>query len=80
MHRLMNSQKVTSDENTRGNRVDYLSKTYTIFLQDMPKINKSSVKKFKSYPTLKIFKYINSDVFHIEIYVGTKLILLKTKE
>lgn len=46
----------------------------------MPKINKSSVKKFKSYPTLKIFKYINSDVFHIEIYVGTKINFIEDKK
>src|SRR6056300_969317 len=45
----------------------------------MPKIKKSSVKKFRSYPTLKIFKYINSDVFHIEIYVGTKINFIEDK-
>ncbi|MDC3174167.1 hypothetical protein OA868_00130 [Candidatus Pelagibacter sp.] len=36
----------------------------------MPKINKKTIKTYKTYPTLNIFKYENSDVFHFRLYVG----------
>ena len=39
----------------------------------MPKIDKKSIKRFNAYPTLKVFKYENSNVFHVEMYVGTKI-------
>jgi hypothetical protein len=39
----------------------------------MPKINKETITTYKSYPTLKIFKYQNSGVFHFVMYVGTKI-------
>ena len=39
----------------------------------MPKINKQTIKTFKTYPTLKIFKYDNSQVYHFVMYVGTHL-------
>jgi len=39
----------------------------------MPKVDKDSIKTFKSYPTLKIFKYLNSNIYHFVMYVGYKL-------
>ena len=36
----------------------------------MPKINKKTIKTYKTYPTLNIFKYENSEVFHFRLYVG----------
>ena len=36
----------------------------------MPKIDKKSIKRFNAYPTLKVFKYSNSNVYHVEMYVG----------
>ena len=39
----------------------------------MPIINKNTIKTFKSYPTLKIFKFNTSQVYHFVMYVGTHL-------
>ena len=39
----------------------------------MPKINQKSIKTYKTYPTLKTFKYVNSEVYHFVMYVGTNL-------
>ena len=36
----------------------------------MPKINKKSIKTFKTYPTLNLFKFENSEVYHFRLYVG----------
>lgn len=36
----------------------------------MAKINKKTIKTYKTYPTLNIFKYENSEVFHFRLYVG----------
>lgn len=46
----------------------------------MPKINKSSVKNFKSFPTLKVFKYTNSQMFHAEMNVSTKVKFIENKK
>ena len=39
----------------------------------MPKIKKDTIKKLPQTPTLKIFKYDNSNKFHCSFYVGTLL-------
>ena len=36
----------------------------------MPKIKKDTIKKLPQTPTLKIFKYDNSNKFHCSFYVG----------
>ena len=46
----------------------------------MPKINKKTIKTYKTYPTLKIFKYENSDVYHFVMYVGTILKEINNKK
>ena len=46
----------------------------------MPKINKQTIKTFKTYPTLKIFKYDNSQVYHFVMYVGTILKEINNKK
>ena len=46
----------------------------------MPKINKKSIKTYNTYPTLKIFKYENSEVYHFVLYVGTKLDIINEKK
>ena len=46
----------------------------------MPKINKSTIKTFKNYPTLKTFKYENSEVYHFVMYVGTILKEINNKK
>ena len=38
----------------------------------MPRINKKTIKKYKTYPTLKTFKYENSENYHCSFYVGTQ--------
>lgn len=46
----------------------------------MPIINKKTIKTYKTYPTLKIFKYENSDVYHFVMYVGTILKEINNKK
>lgn len=36
----------------------------------MPKINKKSIKTFKTYPTLNLFKFEKSEVYQFRLYVG----------
>ena len=46
----------------------------------MPIINKNTIKTFKSYPTLKIFKFNTSQVYHFVMYVGTILKEINNKK
>ena len=46
----------------------------------MPRINKKTIKTYNTYPTLKTFKYENSEVYHFVLYVGTKLDTINEKK
>ena len=46
----------------------------------MPSINKKTIKTYNTYPTLKTFKYENSEVYHFVLYVGTKLDTINEKK
>ena len=46
----------------------------------MPKINQKSIKTYKTYPTLRTFKYVNSEVYHFVMYVGTNLKEINNKK
>ena len=60
--------------------IEYLKISFYHQLSIMPKINKSTIKTFKNYPTLKTFKYENSEVYHFVMYVGTILKEINNKK